>query len=150
MKSLNIGVIAYGIDPSMVMVRVPNERGRWLLTDRCVVEVDCPLCGAVAGEPCRRWLNTWRRANVMDKREPPPAECLRYGVGVHVVRKEAAQQKFGGGHWASRQPPHKLRLSAHDLAELQREPEPLPEPEKPYEADFEITRKSPEESHDQE
>ena len=42
MKSLNIGVIAYGVDPSMVFVRVPNERGRWMLVDRSVVEVDCP------------------------------------------------------------------------------------------------------------
>ena len=143
MKSLNIGVVAYGIDPSLVMVRVPNEKGRFLLTKRCVVEVDCPLCKAVAGEPCRRWLNTWKRGARWDDREPPPAECIRYGVGVHVAREHAAQEKFGGGHWASRRPPHKVRLTMHDLAALQSEPEPLPEPEPPYEADFIITRKDP-------
>ena len=30
MKSHHIGVIAYGVDPSMVFVRIPNERARWL------------------------------------------------------------------------------------------------------------------------
>ena len=148
MKSLNIGVVAYGINPDMVMVRVPNEKGRWLLTDRCVVEVDCPVCYAVAGEPCRHWMNTWKRGtggSGWGHRVPPPAECIRYGVGVHVRRKEAAQVKFGGGQWAARRPPHKIRLSAHDLADLQQEPpEPAePEPEPPYVADFTITRKEP-------
>lgn len=128
MKSLNIGVVAYVITPGMVMVRVPNEKGRWLLTDRCVVEVDCPVCHAVAGEPCRRWLNTWKRGARWDDREPPPAECIRYGVGVHVARERAA---------------HKIRLTGQDLADLQAEPEPLAEPEPPYEADFEVTRKVP-------
>lgn len=36
-QTMQIGLIAYGIDgpnPSLVFVRVPTERGRWVLTDR--------------------------------------------------------------------------------------------------------------------
>jgi len=42
LRAMHIGLVAYGIDgphPSLVFVRVPTERGRWVLTDRCVVEV---------------------------------------------------------------------------------------------------------------
>lgn len=50
MSGLTIGLTAYTVNPTMVFVRVPTERGRYVLTDRCVVEVDCPVCGAVTGE----------------------------------------------------------------------------------------------------
>lgn len=148
MKSLNIGVVAYGVDPSLVMVRVPNERGRWLLTDRCVVEIDCPFCLAVAGEPCRKWLGgRFFRRHGIEPPEPPPAESIRYGVGVHVARKSAAAQKFGGNRWAMRQPPHKLRIRADELAEIQTPLSEAPEPEpdfdniQPGDLDISITER---------
>ncbi len=142
MKSLNIGIVAYGIDPSMVMVRVPNERGRWMLVDRSVVEVDCPWCGAVAGEPCRGYSpgDNFRRRHGA---EPPyPPESIRYGVSVHVRRKQDAQAKHGGGRYAVRLPPHKLRLTTADLAALQADaPEHGdPQPEAP-DIDVPVTRK---------
>lgn len=36
-----------------VFVAVPDERGRYVRTDRSVVLVDCPLCKAIRGEPCK-------------------------------------------------------------------------------------------------
>ena len=120
MRSINIGVVAYGVDPSMVFVRIPNERARWLLVDRSVVEVDCRWCGAVAGEPCRRYQpgERSRRRNGIPEETIPP-EILRYGVAVHVRRKEDAKAKHGGGKYAVRIPPYKLRIRADELAELQ-------------------------------
>lgn len=35
-----------------IFVGVPNERGRYLRTDRSVALTSCPLCGAMVGEPC--------------------------------------------------------------------------------------------------
>lgn len=39
-------------DPAKAFVRVPNEPGRWVYTDRGVVEVSCEICGSVRGELC--------------------------------------------------------------------------------------------------
>lgn len=62
-------------DPARAFVRVPNEPGRWVYTDRCVVEVPCPHCEAAIGEPCHNgtgkyWAGThyrrrerWRWSN---------------------------------------------------------------------------------------
>ena len=36
-----------------IFVAVPDERGRYLRTDRSVVACGCPQCGALVGEPCK-------------------------------------------------------------------------------------------------
>lgn len=36
-----------------IFVAVPNERGRYLRTDKSVVIRGCPFCGSVVGEPCK-------------------------------------------------------------------------------------------------
>lgn len=36
-----------------VFVQVPGERGRWVLTEPCVLSRPCPRCLAAIGEPCR-------------------------------------------------------------------------------------------------
>ena len=36
-----------------VFVAIPNERGRYLRTDRSVVLVSCPHCHSQIGEPCK-------------------------------------------------------------------------------------------------
>lgn len=36
-----------------IFVAVPNERGRYLRTDRSVALVECPVCGSMQGEPCK-------------------------------------------------------------------------------------------------
>ncbi|HEY3434283.1 MAG TPA: hypothetical protein VGK41_01385 [Solirubrobacterales bacterium] len=119
MKSLNIGVVAYGVDPSMVFVRVPNERGRWMLVDRCVVEVDCPYCKAVAGEPCRKVARYGRGLELHDP--------IRYGVSVHVTRREAWQKATGHRFPAKRAAPHKLRIRAEELGDIQAAAEDQPD-----------------------
>lgn len=49
-----ISLVAYEAWPDgKVFVRVPGERGRYMLTDRCVVEVPCPHCNSIKGEPCK-------------------------------------------------------------------------------------------------
>lgn len=108
-QTLNIGLVAYGIDPSMVMVRVPNERGRWVLTKRCVIEVACPLCLSVVGEPCNSARRRWRDAT----------GPVRYTSGIHVARDHAWAEKEGARFPARRAKPHKLRINAGELAELQ-------------------------------
>lgn len=39
-------------DENKVFVKVPTEPGRWILAQKCVVVVACPLCKASVGEPC--------------------------------------------------------------------------------------------------
>jgi len=58
-----------------VFVRFPNEKGRWALAERCVVEVACPVCEAMKGELCRNQYHL-------------PA--LRYWVGTHCDRRSLA------------------------------------------------------------
>lgn len=36
-----------------IFVAVPDERGRYLRTDRSVVICGCPMCHSIKGEPCR-------------------------------------------------------------------------------------------------
>lgn len=47
-----ISLVAYTEVDGRVFVKIPNEQGRYFLTDRCVVEVNCRYCGALVGEPC--------------------------------------------------------------------------------------------------
>lgn len=144
MKSLNIGVVAYGVTPEIVFVRVPNERGRWMLVDRCVVEVDCPHCYAIAGEPCRRAWPEWRRVET-----PPPApDAIRYHVTVHVKRKQAWAQQTGHRFPAKRAKPHKLRITAAELSELRQELDDLPPDPEPLDIDVPVTRKEEAENGD--
>lgn len=117
-RSLQIGMTAYECIPGLVFVRVPNERGRWLLTDRCVAEVDCPHCGSIAGEPCSNHQHAFWRAM------PPKPDGKRYSVGVHVGRK------YVSGRWKDKGPKPKLRVRVEDIREAQ---SVLPDmPERPY------------------
>jgi hypothetical protein len=58
-----------------VFVAVPDERGRYLRTDRSVVLVACDHCRAVKGEPCKGRQG--------------------YGGGTHVARRVAAGRYRG-------------------------------------------------------
>ena len=104
---LSIGLVAYGLTPGRVLVRVPNERGRWVLTDRSVAEVPCPLCQAVTGEPCHNGK---------------AGRLLRYSQGTHVKRRDLAQRQLGRGYPA-RLGAHKLRATPEELAAPAREPD---------------------------
>lgn len=115
MSALTIGLVAYALDPSKVFVRVPNERGRWMLVDRSVVEVACPYCEAIVGEPCHAVRTSWRSLG-------KPHDPIRYHTGIHVDRRRAWQESTGLRYPARRAKPHKLHIRAAELGELQRPP----------------------------
>lgn len=58
-----------------VFVAVPDERGRYVRTDRSVALVACPLCKAIRGEPCKL--------------------SQGYGSGTHAARRTAAGKYKG-------------------------------------------------------
>ena len=127
--------MAYGLDTSKAFVRVPNERGRWMLTDRSVAEVDCPHCKAITGEPCRQVQTPWRR---MDQ----PHDPIRYCASVHVARKQAWSKATGHRFPARHAAPHKPRITAAELAELDRPLEDLPPDPEPMDIDVPVTRRT--------
>lgn len=54
LKTPAISMVAWSTqDPRQVFVAIPNERGRYMKTSVCVVQVACPACEAAIGEPCR-------------------------------------------------------------------------------------------------
>ena len=55
-----------------IFVAIPDERNRYLRTERCVALVACPHCKVPAGVPC---LGAWRK----------------YHGGVHHLRRSAAR-----------------------------------------------------------
>ncbi|NKF21531.1 zinc finger domain-containing protein [Solimonas marina] len=105
-SSLQIGLIAYQATPNLVFVRIPNEKGRWMLTDRCVAEVDCSYCGSVAGEPCKNRGSYW------------DGSPLRYRAGTHSARRDGARKKLGWGYRSAGAKP-KLRLRPEDIEAAQ-------------------------------
>lgn len=60
-----------------IFAKVPNERGRYLRTDKSVALVACPKCEAMVGEPCK--------------------DTNGYGGTTHYWRRRAAQSLYGHG-----------------------------------------------------
>lgn len=102
MTTPQISLIGYHCTPDKVFIRVPNERGRFVLTDRCVAYVGCKHCGAAPGEPCFRES----RVPYCDGKKPWPKH-RKYYAGTHWVRRAA----MSGKH----EPPAKPRVRAEDL-----------------------------------
>lgn len=49
-----ISLVAYeDRNPAFLFVAVPNLRGRYVRTDKCVAFVGCPVCHSTVGEPCK-------------------------------------------------------------------------------------------------
>lgn len=105
----DIQLRAYNCTPDKVFVRVPNERGRWVLTDRCVVEVTCPICGALKGVPCWRTY-TPARGELHARRDG-----RYYWAGTHCDRRRRYQRTYGPGHAARNPNGAKPRLRPEDL-----------------------------------
>lgn len=71
-----ISLVAFEDRPNKsIFVSVPNERGRYMRTDRSVAQVACPHCYAVQGEPCRSRHG--------------------YHAEAHVARREQARASYG-------------------------------------------------------
>ncbi len=64
-------------NPHFIFVAVPDERGRYLRTDRSVAFVACPMCKAGVGEPCRSGSGDG------------------YAGTTHVWRRGAARKHWG-------------------------------------------------------
>lgn len=137
--TLSIGLVAYHAVGNLAFVKVPSERGRYLLTDLCVIAVACPNCGAVIGEPCRSgsWYNgqptlRWNRG----------IGTQGHGTSVHVDRKRAADQKYGRGWKRTVLARYKLHLSVGDIeAAMAEAPVTKIAGDEPPPIDFDVTRK---------
>ena len=134
--TLNIGLTAHLVVGNLCFVKVPSERGRYILTDLCVTVVPCPVCEALVGEPCRKYygLRYWDR--IMPNEKP-----RAHGCGVHTDRKHAAERKFGRRYAAKIVGHYRVHLAAGDgAAALQPLPatDPLPEGE---DIDVVVTRR---------
>lgn len=74
-----ISLIAYADrDPAFIFVAVPNERGRYLRTSHAVIEVPCPQCGALVGEPCHN--------------SKEDSRLRKYHCNIHWVRSAKAKR----------------------------------------------------------
>ena len=138
--TLNIGLVAYHCTGNLAFVRVPSERGRYMLTDLCVIAVPCPMCGAVIGEPCRR--GSWYNGQPYLTRIGADARNGGHGCSVHTARKDAANQKYGRGWMRTIIAHYKLHLNAGDVAAAMTDAPPLVEPEPALDIDFEVTRRT--------
>lgn len=95
-----ISMVAYDCrTPGFILVAVPNERGRYVRTDRSVALVTCPDCGAQVGEP-----------------------CLSRGLPG-----DAAALYCGGTHYARRIVAKRIHRQAHDVIESPILPPPVPD-----------------------
>lgn len=64
-------------DPNFIFVAVPDQRGRYLRTDRSVAFVACPNCKSIVGEPCRSTHGDG------------------YGGTTHFARRNANRKNWG-------------------------------------------------------
>lgn len=73
-----IHLVAFEDRPGgFIFVAIPNQRGRYVRTDKSVAFVHCPHCLAAIGEPCKG-----RNGD-------------GYGGTTHAVRRSAARRLWG-------------------------------------------------------
>ena len=106
-QSPAVKLVAYADkDPAFAFVGVPNEKGRYMRTARCVVEVCCPACKAAIGEPCISYEGNYtvsvhcdrpteatraRREHLFAPKEVPPPR----GHDLGCCRPQAHRGKCG-------------------------------------------------------
>lgn len=136
MADLKIGLTAHLVVGNLAFVKVPSERGRYMLTDLCVVTVPCPVCEAIVGEPCRGFYGLKYWEQLMPGEKP-----LAHGVTVHYRRKQDAEKKHGRGYAKRIAAHYRLHVAAGDIeAALHDAPEPPPEPN-PIDIDVPVSRR---------
>ena len=136
MATLNIGLVSYHVVGPLVFVRVPSEKGRYMLTHMCVTVVPCPACDAVKGEPCRAGVvgNYWRRVQASQG-------TVRHLIGTHFARRNKADEIYGK-NWTKRAMDHyKLHVEAGDIAAAMADPVDELETLQPVEVDVPVFRK---------
>ena len=136
--TLNIGLTAYYVTGGLVFVKVPSERGRYMLTDMSVIAVECPNCGAMIGEPCRRgmWRNKQLWVSTIHLHEDQKPNS--HGIGVHCDRKVAARRVHGFG-WQKKFAAYKVKLDMADVNEAMTEAPDLQPADEAQSIDFEVT-----------
>lgn len=102
MTTPQIALIGYHCTPDKVFIRVPNERGRFVLTDKCVAYVACPYCKAAIGEPCFR-----ESVSAFSCGKKQWSIQRNYRSGTHASRRTAIKKNTF--------PPAKPRVRAQDL-----------------------------------
>lgn len=137
--TLNITLIAYHAVGNLAFVKVSSERGRYMLTDLCVIAVPCPYCGALIGEPCRS--GSWHNGEPSLRWMTRPS-INGHGTSVHCARKSAADAKYGRGWKRTVLAHYKLHLEAGDIASAMADAPAPAEPETGVDIDFQVTRKA--------
>jgi hypothetical protein len=138
--TLNIGLTAYYVTGGLVFVKVPSERGRYMLTDMSVIAVECPHCGALIGEPCRRgmWRNKQLWVSTIHRHENQKPNS--HGIGVHCIRKTEARRVHGCG-WQKKFAAYKVKLDMADVNEAMADAADLRPAHEADVIDFAVTRK---------
>jgi hypothetical protein len=77
----SIKLVAYeDRQAGFVFVAVPDERGRYMRTDKSVPTTPCSICGAIAGEPCFRLRDGIKS----------------YTASTHAARRSSAKTRLYG------------------------------------------------------
>ncbi|MES2347005.1 MAG: hypothetical protein V4641_05475 [Pseudomonadota bacterium] len=138
--TLNIGLVAYHAVGNLAFVKVPSERGRYMLTDLCVIAVPCPVCGAVIGEPCR--AGHWNKGVQHEGWGSMRGRSTCHGTNVHCDRKLEADRKYGRGWKHTVLAHYKLHLDAGDVTAAMTDA-PVPRaPEEGLDIDVPVTRRT--------
>jgi len=72
-----IHLVAFDDLDGKIFVGIPNEPGRYLRTEHCVIERNCPVCESGVGEPCSNFNTQRFRTHKIKK----------YCSIVHVLRR---------------------------------------------------------------
>jgi len=72
-----IHLVAFNDRDGKIFVGIPNEPGRYLRTEMCVIERVCQTCKSGVGEPCSNLSDHRYRMNKIKK----------YGCTVHTCRR---------------------------------------------------------------
>jgi len=86
MMTPKISLVAFLDRPAAtIFVAIPNERNRYLRTDKSVSVVRCPQCQSIPGEPCKYGAG----------------DSTKYVGSTHYLRRQLGLRIFGHGYKAN-------------------------------------------------